>query len=83
VTHATLDDIGESFFARQTILRRWLPIATSTTTIWLAITVLGLVAAVMRRRRYRTELARMAEREEMTVTATGEEDVHSDDLPVN
>ncbi len=59
VTGATLIDIGESFYARQTLISRWLPIVTSGTVIWFAVTVVAIAAALKRRRRKKAELARM------------------------
>jgi hypothetical protein len=42
---------AESDFWRRHSPRRWLPVATSTTTLWLAITLLALYAFRRRRRR--------------------------------
>jgi hypothetical protein len=42
---------AEAAFWRHHSLRRWLPLATSTTTLWLAITLLALYAFGRRRRR--------------------------------
>jgi hypothetical protein len=54
-TGATLVDIGETFYARQATLKRWIPILTSTAALWFAISLLAIVAAVRKRRR-RVEL---------------------------
>jgi hypothetical protein len=57
VTGATLLEVSESFWARQTVWRRWLPVITSSAALWFGITLLALVAA-LKRRRARTALAR-------------------------
>src|SRR5450830_464751 len=59
-TGATLLDIGEAFYARQTTLKRWIPILTSTAALWFGISVLAIVAAIRKRRR-RVELEEEAE----------------------
>jgi hypothetical protein len=58
-TGSTLVDLEETFFARQTFLRRWFPVVTSGTVLWFGISVMALVAALKRRRKRRLELARM------------------------
>jgi MYXO-CTERM domain-containing protein len=42
---------AEADFWRRHSLQRWLPLATSSTTLWLGITLLALLAARRRRRR--------------------------------
>ena len=49
-TGATLLEIGESFEARQTTWKRWLPVLTSGAVLWFAISVLAIVAALKKRR---------------------------------
>ena len=63
-TGATTRDVDEIFLARQTLLRRWLPVVTSGAALWFGITVMAIVAARKRRRRQRAQLARMAAQEE-------------------
>jgi hypothetical protein len=63
-TGATLLDVDESFYARQTVLKRWLPILTSTAVLWFGISLLALVAA-LKRRRDRAALARSDAGEEV------------------
>lgn len=50
-TGATLLDIGEAFYARQTTLKRWIPILTSTAALWFGISLLAIVAGIRKRRR--------------------------------
>src|SRR5450759_4369126 len=45
-TGATLIDVGEAFWARQSVLKRWLPVITSTAVLWFGITLLAIVAAL-------------------------------------
>jgi len=53
VTHSTPDAEEVDFWDRQRIWTTWLPILGSTTTLWLAVTLLALLAIRMRRRRNR------------------------------
>src|SRR5438093_3146395 len=52
------------FWDRQRIWPSWVPIVTSSTTLWLAITTLALVAIYVRRRRNREIEDRWAKEEE-------------------
>jgi hypothetical protein len=62
-TGATLVDVGDAFWARQTFLKRWLPVLTSTAVLWFGISLLAVMAAV-KRRRQRAALAEAGEGEE-------------------
>lgn len=63
VTGLGVERFVRGFFRRQTLWNRWVPIVTSSATLWIAITFLALVA--FRRRRQRdAELARRWEQEE-------------------
>jgi hypothetical protein len=64
VTGATPLDVAEIFSARQSFLRRWIPVVTSGAALWFGITVMAIVAGRKRRRRHREQLARMAAEEE-------------------
>ena len=70
-TGATLDDVGDSFWARQSVLKRWLPIITSTAVIWLGIALLAVVAAAKRRRQQAAEAKALAEAEASTSSTPG------------
>jgi len=82
-TGATLIDVGESFWARQSLLKRWLPILTSTAVLWLGISVLAIVAAVKRRRKKAAEAERLAAEEATSPPAAEGASPPDDDLPVN
>ena len=82
-TGATLTDVGESFWARQGVLKRWLPILTSTAVLWFGITVLAIVAAVKRRREKAAEARAAAEEERRLLSASDADHPPGDDLPVN
>jgi hypothetical protein len=72
-TGSTLIDVGESFYARQTFLKRWLPVITSTAALWFGITILAILAAV-KKRREKAALARSsAEQESLPPPATDRE----------
>jgi hypothetical protein len=58
VTGSTLDRLDTEFWDRQRIWTTWIPIVASSTTLWLAITFLALLAIYMRRRRNREIEAR-------------------------
>ena len=73
-TGATLDDVGDSFWARQSVLKRWLPVLTSTAVIWLGIALLAVVAASKRRRQQAAEARALAEAE-TAAAAAAEQDV--------
>jgi hypothetical protein len=47
----SLSDAEQSFWSRFTFWYRWLPIITSSATLWIVITLLFLVAARLRRQR--------------------------------
>jgi hypothetical protein len=53
VTGFTPSHAEADFWRRQRIWTSWVPIVTSTTTLWLAVTLLALTAIYMRRRRNR------------------------------
>jgi hypothetical protein len=79
-TGATLIEVGESFYERQTVWRRWLPIVTSTAALWFGIAALAIVAAVKRRRRNRLALAALAAQDELRAGAgPGEEKEEDED----
>jgi hypothetical protein len=79
-TGASLFDVGEAFWARQTVWKRWLPVLTSTAVLWLAITLLAIVAALKRRRDRAVE----AEGEALLLPPSRDPGSPSDDdLPVN
>ena len=59
-TGATLADVGDAFLERQSSLKRWIPILTSTAVLWFAISLLAIAAAVRRRLR-KVELVDPAE----------------------
>jgi hypothetical protein len=83
-TGSTLIEVGDSFYGRQTALRRWLPVVTSGAALWFGITILAIVAALKRRRRNRAALARLAAKGEI-VPASAEdlEESGRDEWPVN
>ncbi len=62
-TGATLEQAEREFWRRHS-LERWLPLATSSTTLWLGVTLLVLVAAGAARRRRRRDADRRARWEE-------------------
>ncbi|HQR65876.1 MAG TPA: hypothetical protein PLB02_00585 [Thermoanaerobaculia bacterium] len=68
-TGATLTEVGESFWARQGGLKRWLPVLTSTAVLWLGISILAIVAAVRRRRAKEAEAERLAAEEAASASA--------------
>ena len=74
-TGATLLDIGEAFYARQTTLKRWIPILTSTAALWFGISVLAIVAAIRKRRR-RVELEEEGEEGEAEAEQPPDETVN-------
>jgi hypothetical protein len=82
-TGATLIDVGESFWARQSVLKRWLPVITSTAVLWFGITLLAVVAALKRRRDRAAEAERLAARETGSSPSAEGSPPADDDLPVN
>jgi hypothetical protein len=70
VTGSTLQEASASFWQRQRIWTTWAPILTSSTTLWLAITLLAILAIYARRQKNRAIEERWAE-----------EDGPSDDPP--
>ncbi len=63
VTGLPLDRAEASFWRRHSLWYRWLPVLTSSATLWLGITLLALVA-IRRRRRRDAEMAARWEAEE-------------------
>ena len=63
ITGATPSHAEEEFWRHQRIWTSWIPIITSVTTLWLAVTLLALAAIYMRRRRNR-EIEKAWEKEE-------------------
>jgi hypothetical protein len=61
VTGKTPADVDSEFWRRQRVWTTWVPIITSSTTVWLVITMLALLAIYMRRRRNRQIEERWAE----------------------
>ncbi len=51
VTSASLAEVEAAFWAEQTLWYRWIPMVTSTATLWLTITFLVFYAYYKRRRR--------------------------------
>jgi hypothetical protein len=82
-TGATLIDVGESFWARQSVLKRWLPIITSTAVLWFGITLLAIVAALKRRREKAAQAEAEGPVESPPPAAAGSDRPSDDDLPVN
>jgi len=83
-TGLTLLEAGESFYGRQTALRRWVPVITSGAALWFGISVLAILAAVKRRRRHREALARLAAEDEAAAAAAAAfEETPDEDGPVN
>ena len=52
-TGLTPDVMEAQFWNRQRVWTTWVPIIGSSTTLWLAVTLLGILAIYMRRRRNR------------------------------
>lgn len=82
-TGATLIDVGEAFWAKQGVLKRWIPILTSTAVLWFGITVLVIVAALKRRRDRVAETKRMAAEEAAFSPGAEQAPPPDDDLPVH
>jgi hypothetical protein len=51
------------FWQRQRIWTNWLPVITSTTTLWMAVTLLAILA-IYRRRRRNLEIAKQWDEDE-------------------
>jgi hypothetical protein len=51
VTGTSLDASAERFWRRQQLWERWIPLLTSTFTLWMAVTLLALLAIVRHRLR--------------------------------
>lgn len=56
-------EAARAFWRRQVVWYRWLPVATSSATLWIAVTLLALVA-IRRRRRRDAEIAARWEAED-------------------
>ncbi len=82
-TGASLVDVGEAFWARQGVLKRWIPILTSTAVLWLGIALLAIVAALKRRRDREAEAGRLAAAEAGSSPSAEGGPPPDDDLPVN
>lgn len=82
-TGATLIDLGESFWARQSVFKRWLPVITSTAVLWFGITLLAIVAALKRRREKAAQAEAEGPVEPPPPAASGADLPLDDDLPVN
>jgi hypothetical protein len=78
-TGSTLIEVGESFYARQTFLRRWLPVITSTAALWFGITILAIIAALKRRREKAALAWLTAEQETLPPPARDPEDPSHDE----
>ena len=50
-TGVTLEEAEASFWGRHTFFYRWVPVITSSATLWIAISLLALVAFKRRRTR--------------------------------
>jgi hypothetical protein len=75
-TGTTLAHAEASFWRRQTLWYRWVPVLTSSVTLWIGITFLALVA-IKRRRQRDAALMKTWEEEERSL------EVDDDDDPVN
>ena len=51
VTGLTPPEAAQAFWRRQVFWYRWLPVLTSSATLWIAVTLLALAAIRQRRRR--------------------------------
>lgn len=70
-TGVSLAEAEESFWDRQTFWYRWVPVLTSSVTLWLLITLLALWA-IRRRRRRDAAIRRMWDEEEERLRAAAE-----------
>jgi hypothetical protein len=66
VTGLTPPEAAQAFWRREVFWYRWLPVLTSSATLWIAITLLALVA-IRRRRQRDAEAAARWEAEELAV----------------
>src|SRR5207253_2687782 len=64
VTGDTPAQAASEFWRRQRIWTSWVPIMTSSTTLWLAVTMLAIVAIYVRRNRNREIEEQWAKEEE-------------------
>jgi hypothetical protein len=64
VTGVTASDAESEFWQRQRIWTVWVPIVTSSTTVWMVVTLIAILAIYMRRRRNREIEERWAKEEE-------------------
>jgi hypothetical protein len=64
VTGSTPEDMETEFWRRERIWSTWVPVLGSSTTLWLAVTVLALLAIYRRQRRNREIEERWAKEEE-------------------
>lgn len=71
-TGTSLAAAEAAFHRRQSIWYRWVPILTSSVTLWLAITLLALVAIRRRRVRDAAKLKRWEEEERLAEAAASE-----------
>jgi hypothetical protein len=76
-TGETTGEFARGYFRRETLWTTWVPFVTSTTALWMAITLLALLA--IKRRRERDEAQRKAWAEEERLTASGEPSRPEDD----
>ena len=63
-TGLTPDNLEGEFWRRQRIWTTWLPIIGSSTTLWLAVTMVAILAIYMRRRKNRALEEQWAKEEE-------------------
>jgi hypothetical protein len=69
-TGETTGEFSRGYFRRETFWTTWVPFVTSSTVLWMAITLLALLA--IKRRRERDEAQRQAWTEEEHLAASGE-----------
>lgn len=82
-TGSNLIEVGETFWARQTVLKRWLPVLTSAAVLWFGISLLAVVAALKRRRDRAAEAERLAAEEARLAAPAGNGPSPDEDLPVD
>lgn len=76
-TGETLSEFARGYFRRETLWTTWVPFVTSSTVLWMVITLLALLA--IKRRRERDEALREAWAEEERLSASGEPPRPEDD----